>query len=272
MEAQAAHNVGTGAEPSSSTGTEGYTLFVQPGCSSCLRTKEFLTRHQVPFRVVDVMNEPGAQAQLQALGVRHIPLVVRGTEFAYGQNIDDVARFVGVELPRLPRLDPDVLVQRWMRVLDVAMACMRQMPDSIVRERPIPNRAGTILALGYHVFLIPRAFLDCLNDGVEDWIVNSMREPTAELDSGSAVARRGAEIKDELAQWWKGRGGIAADDTVRTFQGEQSLHWFLERSCWHSAQHTRQLVDVLEQRNIQPHDRLSADDLKGLPVPQRVWE
>lgn len=30
-------------------------VYWQPGCSSCLRTKEFLTKHGVPFVSVNVM-------------------------------------------------------------------------------------------------------------------------------------------------------------------------------------------------------------------------
>src|SRR5215207_9236349 len=88
-----------------------YSVFIQPGCSSCLRTKEFLAQHGIPFRVVDVANDPGGMAELESFGVRHIPIVARGTEYAYAQDIDDVARFVGVDLPRLRRLPPEILVQ-----------------------------------------------------------------------------------------------------------------------------------------------------------------
>ena len=45
-----------------------------------------------------------------------------------------------------------------------------------------------------------------------------------------------------------------------------------ERVTWHSAQHCRQLVPVLERMGIQPDRLLTASDLAGLPLPERLWE
>ena len=45
-----------------------------------------------------------------------------------------------------------------------------------------------------------------------------------------------------------------------------------ERSTWHSAQHARQLIHVLERFGIEPDGRLTAEDLAGLPLPERLFE
>jgi hypothetical protein len=50
------------------------------------------------------------------------------------------------------------------------------------------------------------------------------------------------------------------------------MHQLLERSTWHSAQHTRQLIAVLERFNIEPDGRLTPEDLDGLPLPAGLWE
>lgn len=249
-----------------------YSVFVQPGCSSCLRTKEFLAHHGIPFRVVDVANDPGGMAELQAFGVRHIPIVARGTEYAYGQDIDDVARFVGIDLPRLRRLPPEALVKRYGAVLAAAQSSVAQLPDDVLDEHPIPNRPGSIRGLAYHVFRIVQSFLDVVNGREPDWIVNSMQSPPASLRTGEDVAGYGLLMRQELARWWAARTKPVAGDTVRTFQGEQSLHWFLERSAWHSAQHARQIEDVLARLKIEPRHKLSPEVLEGLPVPKRIWE
>jgi len=34
----------------------------------------------------------------------------------------------------------------------------------------------------------------------------------------------------------------------------------------------RQLGAVLERFGIEPDGRLAAEDLKGLPLPERIWE
>jgi hypothetical protein len=45
-----------------------------------------------------------------------------------------------------------------------------------------------------------------------------------------------------------------------------------ERSTWHSAQHARQLLAVLDRLGIEPDGRLTKEDLAGLPLPERLFE
>jgi hypothetical protein len=52
----------------------------------------------------------------------------------------------------------------------------------------------------------------------------------------------------------------------------QPLHHVLERSTWHSAQHARQIIAVLERFGIAPEGPLTAQDYAGLPMPAGLWE
>ena len=54
------------------------TVFWQPGCTSCLRTKEFLRTHGIEFESVNVRDDQQAMARLAGLGARSVPLVARG--------------------------------------------------------------------------------------------------------------------------------------------------------------------------------------------------
>ena len=87
------------------------TVYWQPGCTSCLRTKEFLREHGVEFESVNVREDPQAMERLAALGARSVPVVARGDAFVYGQDLATVARFAGIEAG-LQRLDVPVLVSR----------------------------------------------------------------------------------------------------------------------------------------------------------------
>jgi hypothetical protein len=50
------------------------------------------------------------------------------------------------------------------------------------------------------------------------------------------------------------------------------MHQVFERSTWHSAQHARQLVALLERFGIKPERPLTSEELAGLPLPERLWE
>jgi hypothetical protein len=40
---------------------------------------------------VDVLNTPGGRERLLKLGVRNVPVVARGDQYVFGQNLEDVA-------------------------------------------------------------------------------------------------------------------------------------------------------------------------------------
>ena len=46
----------------------------------------------------------------------------------------------------------------------------------------------------------------------------------------------------------------------------------MERCTWHSAQHARQIIAVLEGFGIKPDRPLSQEDYAGLPMPVGLWE
>ena len=60
---------------------------------------------------------------------------------------------------------------------------------------------------------------------------------------------------------------------ANVYYGEQTLHQFLERTTWHSGQHTRQLMWLLRtQFGVEPDDPVPAAIFAGLPMPEAVWD
>jgi hypothetical protein len=72
--------------------------------------------------------------------------------------------------------------------------------------------------------------------------------------------------------WWQSLEDKSCRQKVKTFYGTPPMHQLFERSTWHSAQHARQLIAVLERFGIEPDGALSAEDLAGLPLPEGLWE
>ncbi|MEQ8515332.1 MAG: glutaredoxin domain-containing protein, partial [Chromatocurvus sp.] len=71
-------------------------VYWQPGCSSCLRAKEFLTEHNLPFESINVREGPRGMQELAELGLRTVPVVRRGDQFVLGQSLQELADFVGI--------------------------------------------------------------------------------------------------------------------------------------------------------------------------------
>lgn len=223
--------------------------------------------------MIDVLNDAGGREKLLALGVRNVPVVSRGTNYVFGQNLEDVAEFVGLQGTGHTPLPPDQLLGKWTLALRACQRYLRQIPPARLAENVIENRPRSIRLLGHHVFRIGEAFLETALDGVE-YSIGHANTPPADgmFTTGDELAGYGEEVIGRLHAWWSGVEDKSLSFRVKTFYGMQPMHVVFERSTWHSAQHARQLIHVLERFGIEPDGRLTPDDLAGLPLPERLFE
>jgi hypothetical protein len=220
-----------------------------------------------------VLNDPQGRERLLKLGVRNVPVVAKGEQFVFGQNLEDVAEFVGLQGTGHTPLPPAELIRKWVLVLRAAQRYMRQMPADRLNERVIDNRDRSIRLMGHHVFRIGEAYLETVIDGVEYWIQHANVPPKdGTFTSGDDFVRYGDDVIARLQKWWDGLADKSCRQSLKTYYGMQPMHQLFERSTWHSAQHARQLLAVLERLGIEPDGRLTKEDLAGLPLPERLWE
>jgi hypothetical protein len=202
-----------------------------------------------------------------------VPVIARGDQFVLGHDLAKVAEFVGVPAPGHTPLPPGVLIARWINILRAAQRYVRQFPPDRLNERAIERRDRSIRILTHHVFRIAEAFLECVIGGVEysSGLVD-LEPETGRCETVDEIADYGGRIIERLQQWWDDAGDGSSGSAVQTFYGPQSVHQLLERSTWHSAQHVRQLVDLLDRDHIIPDGRLVDEDLAGLPLPDAIFE
>src|SRR6266571_2715275 len=147
-------------------------VFWQPGCTSCLRTKEFLTKRGVEYESINVHGNPAGMEELRKLGARSVPVVARGDRFVFAQALGDVIKFLDLKVQAQERLD-----------------------------KPFRNRDRPIRMLCHHVFRIVEGFLESMQDGRELTYERIMQEaPT--LRSGEDIARFGESVLARLQAWW----------------------------------------------------------------------
>ena len=120
-----------------------------------------------------------------------------------------------------------------------------------------------------HLFRVVDAFLDA-NENIT--LVQTMfrEEPAPDADTKALVAY-GEKIRARFREWWR-KGDTAPSKTLQTYYGPQSLHELMERTTWHSGQHVRQYMMLLEKEGVSHHRPLVADDFAKLPMPQNVWD
>lgn len=246
-------------------------VYWRPGCSSCVKVKEFLSGLGVDYESINVSARPEAMDELRELGVRTVPVVARGSDYVFAQELADVSRFIGKEVA-FERLPPSALVEKWLNVLTAAQRHVVQLPAARLAERATSGRDRSIRDLAYHVYQVPDAFLRAVQDGVQDLAAVYNSAPPIEIISAQHIADYGARVTSRLRSWWACVPDKSCAEQVKTYYGPQPVHHLLERCTWHSAQHARQIIGVLERLGIQPNRPLTAQDYAGLPMPSGLWE
>jgi glutaredoxin/uncharacterized damage-inducible protein DinB len=246
-------------------------VYWRPGCSSCVKVKEFLSGLGVDYESINVSARPEAMDELREMGVRTVPVVARGKEYVFAQELADVSQFIGrkVDFERLP---PAELMRKWRAVLAAAQRHVVQLPAARLGERATEGRDRSIRDLAYHVYQVPDAFLRAIEDGVQDLTAVYNAPPPKEVRAPADIRDYGRKVSERLEQWWQRDGARAGSEKMETYYGVQQLHHVMERSVWHSAQHARQIMAVLERFGIAPDGPLTREDYAGLPMPKGLWE
>ncbi len=140
-------------------------------------------------------NDPGGREKLLALGVRNVPVVSLGENYVFGQNLEDVAEFVGLQGTGHKPLPPEQLIRKWIIALQATQRYLRQMPAERMDEDVIANRPRSIRLLGHHVFRIGEAFLESAIDGTEYAIQHANVPPKdGTFTTGPQIAGYGEEV------------------------------------------------------------------------------
>jgi hypothetical protein len=126
--------------------------------------------------------------------------------------------------------------------------------------------------LAYHVYQVAEAFLEAVENGVEELAAVYNAAPPPQVRAPEQIRDHGAAVAARLCRWWAGVADRSCGGHVKTYYGVQPLHHLLERCTWHSAQHARQIMAVLEACGIEPDGPLTAQDYAGLPMPVGLWE
>lgn len=243
-------------------------VFWQPGCSSCLRTKELLTKHGIEFESVNVHGNPVGLAQLTELGARSVPVVSVGTRYTLCQSFDQVIQFLGLNIELTEPLPPADLVHKIDVVLTAAARYTLQIPEEKFRSF-FRDRNRTVADTAFHIFRVAEMGLEA-GQQIELQFEGFDDLPPKDW-SARQIADWGIDVRDRFACWWDGCKDRSMQFTVPTYYGRHTMHNVMERTTWHAAHHTRQLILMLEEYGVTVDTPLKAEDLDGLPLPDKVW-
>jgi glutaredoxin len=253
--------------------TEEISVYWQPGCTSCLRAKEYLTRHGVAFRSRNVLADDRAYAELERFGIKRVPIVSKGEAWVDGQSLKDVARLVGIQYRETRQLPPAVLVDRLIVVIDGAARYVRQVAPADLENTILPNRPRSLTQLAYHLFNVADAFVEH-EEGIPLTFESYCREPAAGTMTKAELLTYAAHVRGRVSAWWTGPGQSRDwKSPADVYYAAQSMHDYLERTTWHAGQHTRQLMWAMAERlQVQPDRPVGPETFADLPMPESIWD
>lgn len=243
-------------------------IYWMPGCSSCLRLKEFVESTELPFTAINVEAEPERAGKLRERGMR-VPALCVGDQCVNGVHLATVADLLGVPYAEPVRLTPSELREKYRIAIDALCRLTAQI-DASSATLALPGRERTLVEVAGHAACVMRYFLGKYDDDDYALFFDDLEPTTVDPQQIADYAR---ETHAQFEAWWS-EGGVddPLDTVVPIYWGHRTLHEALEREVWHTAQHTRQVAFMLEKAGVDPDGPLSAADLQGLPVPDRVFD
>jgi len=217
-----------------------------------------------------VLEDSAGLDELRRLGARSVPVLSRGDDYVFAQNIGHVVKFLGLAEATGPELSPDQLIARLGLFLDAAIRMIPQMPDAKLATE-VPNRPRSYRLLGHHIFRIPETFLEVAHSATLTY-ENLTKRPPDTMQTTADIVAYGVDVRQRLAAWWAAKPDKSGLDPVQTYYGPQILHEYLERTTWHVGQHVRQWNMLLGMAGIAADRPPGEAEFANLPMPSQVWD
>ena len=248
-------------------------VYWQPVCSSCLKTKEFLKDNGVEFKSVNVLEDKSGFEDLQRFGVKLVPVVAKGDQWANGAVFRDVAKVAGFDYSSHKMLEPQIMADKIKKINFFARDFLDQIPEEKL-DTLLPGRPRSYRQLVYHVFNIPDVFLDRVEHNKPYTYEALLSILPKDMKTKSDLMDYGNKVYERFDKWWKRDGDkVNFDQPGNVYYGEVNLHEVLERTGWHSGQHVRQINLLLKEKlSIDPKQTLDETIFEGLPMPKNIWD
>lgn len=209
--------------------------------------------------------------ELKELGQFRVPVLRSGDRVVYAGSLDDVADLLGIARTGHRMLAPKRLFETYDVILEAAQRYLRAFPPERM-SMTVPRREKRDMRqLGYHVFAIAEDLMR-VRDG-DEYTQGNWPIPDT-VQTFDDIVAYGDQIRARLRAWQASKGPEFWTEIRKTKMfGNFPMHFYLERATWHSAQHSRQIVEMFKIAELAPPpDPLPESAFEGLPMPQRIWE
>ena len=220
---------------------------------------------------INVLEDAAGLAELRRIGARSVPVLSRGDDWVFAQNLGHVVKFLGLNEKTGPALTPDQLAAKTDLILRAAIRLIPQMPDAHLTTE-VPNRPRSYKVLAHHIFRIQEVFLEAANGATLTYEALAGR-PTETMQTFADIAAFGEQVRSRSMP----RGGPPNRiSPART----RCRPITVRRSCmrrWSARPGTAASMSGNGSccsgcRGITPDRPLTPEDFAGLPMPTNAWD
>lgn len=214
--------------------------------------------------------DPGAKAELEALGLEVLPLVVQGDRHLVVGHVEQLREWLG--LPPDAHADYGELVAASERVLVAFERLLAQLPDERITD-PTPNRDRDMRDMTVNVFSLMDVLVTAMDTGHFSYQAHK------EADALSGRFRTAAELiayaRGTRERWAARARQVRREDAeglvTTDRKGDLTQYLVLDAGARHAAGHLRQAYQFLRQLGIEPVDELTAEAMAPIEIQTSLY-
>ena len=208
-------------------------------------------------------------AELAALGVKSLPVSVRGDKFVVGYNVQELCEVFGIEARGGGPLHPDKMMERYRVVFEALRRAVSQLsPEQL--DWISPGRPRSMRQLLWHSFERPVLGIEAWESGeYTEQMVRRYEELAQNYHTTSDICAYGDRIEEELAEFLKHGDRLAKK--VQSYMGPITVHELLELALGHAIKHLRHAYHYFPMMGIEADRPLDPKEYADVPVPEDLF-
>lgn len=218
----------------------------------------------------DAHEDPTAQAELDALGLDVLPVVVRGDRHLVVGHVEQLREWLG--LPAEDGPEWSALIDATERVLLAFERMLRQLPEESI-TLPTPNRGRDMRNMTVNVFGFLEELIVAMDTGRFSY------RDFKERDARSVDLHRVSELleyaRNARERWIARARRVPPEEVgarvVTDTKGDVTQYLALDSGGRHAAGHLRQAYEFLRQLGIEPVDEMTVDRMAPIRVQSSLY-
>jgi hypothetical protein len=207
--------------------------------------------------------------ELAALGVKSLPVSVRGEDMVIGYNVPELCETFGLDVAGTGAMHPE----RMREMYRIAFVALKRAVNQLSPEQLdwiSPDRPRSMRQLLWHSFERPLLGIEAHEGGeYNEQMVRRYEELAQNYPTHEDICAFADRTEAELAEFLEHGDRLAKK--VKSYMGPITVHELIELALGHAIQHLRQAYHYMPMMGIKPDRPLDPKEYEEIPVPKDLF-